>query len=264
MAGTALLAWALLLTAGTAFAQTPANAEGGRGWGGQGGSRTGTMHMMPGVFGTVSAISGTTLTITSKGFGPAASASATVKTYTVDASNATVMKDNATSTLGSVSVGDMVAAQGTVSGTSVTATVIRDGFVPCGMGGMNGMKPGEHASSTAPIVQGNGQPVVGGTVSAVSGNTVTITTAQGNQTYTVDVTNAGITKGKTASSVAGIAVGDKVVVQGTVSGNSVTASSVMDNGASSGAKATMGAAVGGISKVFGSIGGFFHNLFGFF
>ena len=258
-----------LLIAGTAFAQTPPTAQGG-GWGARG-SHVGGTHMMPGVFGTVSAISGTTLTLTSKGFGggpQAANASASAKTYTVDASNATILKDGATSTLSSVAVGDMVMAAGTVSGTSVTATTIRDGVVP-GTGGKPGMRGnGANASSTPPI-QGNGQPVIGGTVSAVGGNTLTVTTAQGGVTYSVDVTNATIKQGNTTGSVSSIAVGDKVVVQGTVNGTSVTASSVIDNNNTGAAPSTSGTSItahmnDGIGKVFNSIGGFFHNLFGFF
>jgi hypothetical protein len=255
---------AALLAASVASAQTPPTAgQGGRGaWGGH----SGTSYMMPGVFGTVSAINGTTLTLTSKSFGgpQSATASASPQTYTVDASNATVFKDGATSTLSSVAVGDMVMAAGTVSGTSVTATTIRDGIVP-GMGGRPGM--GVHASST-PMIQGNGQPVIGGTVSAVSGNTVTVTTAQGNVTYSVDVTNATIKKGTATGSVSSISVGDRIVVQGTVNGSSVTASSVLDSGAAP-SSTTTGTSItshvnAGIGRIFGSIGGFFHNLFGFF
>jgi hypothetical protein len=265
-----------LLAAGVASAQTPPTS--GQGGGGAGGGRSGMNHTMPGVFGTVSTISGTTLTLSSKGFGgpQATDASASAKTYTVDASSATVFKDGATSTLSSVAVGDTVMAAGTVSGTSVTATTIRDGVVS-GMGG----KPGEtqqgtsdmrgeggHASSTPSVIQGNGEPVIGGTVSTVSGNALTVTTAQGNVTYSVDVSSAVIKKDNATSSVSNIAVGDKVVVQGTVNGNSVAASSVIDSVAGSAQASTTVSASshsnGGIGKIFNSIGNFFHNLFGFF
>ena len=76
--------------------------------------RTGTNGAMrPGVVGKVTAINGTTLTISGfGGFGGPRMASTTpgttppakpaAVTYTVDASNATVMKANATSTLSSV------------------------------------------------------------------------------------------------------------------------------------------------------------------
>ena len=77
-----------------------------------------------GVFGTVSAISGTTLTVTSN-----AQNGGTATTYIVDASSATVTKAGATSTLSAIAVGDTVMIQGTVSGTSITATTINDGVM---------------------------------------------------------------------------------------------------------------------------------------
>ena len=82
--------------AGIASAQTPS-----MGWGIGATVHAGARGTMPGVFGTVSAINGTTLTLTSKDFGgpQGANTSASAKTYTVDASNATVFKSGATSTL---------------------------------------------------------------------------------------------------------------------------------------------------------------------
>ena len=233
-----------LLIAGTAFAAGPGF---GHGMGGRG----------PGVFGTVSAISGNTLTVDSKGFGP----NATATTYTVDATNATVTKDGAASSLSNVAANDMVSVQGTVSGTNVTATAVRDGMMGRGMG----MKVGQHASSTAPVIQGNGQPVIGGNVTAVNGSILTVTN-KSNVTYTVDATTATVEKGNAVSSVSNVAVGDNVVVQGTVNGTSVTASSVMDSGTPPVQSSTNTTAThqGGMGGFFGGIGGFFHSLFGFF
>src|ERR1700690_195591 len=137
--GSALVA--SLAVAGTAFAQTTpapsaphANVRGGM-WGGMKGR-------MPGVFGTVSAVSGTSLTVTSKA-GPNGTPAAA--TYTVDASSATVMKAGASSSVSAVTVGDTVMVQGTVNGTSVTAKTIRDGVVPMGMG--RGQKPPQPQNS---------------------------------------------------------------------------------------------------------------------
>ncbi|HEY5383265.1 MAG TPA: DUF5666 domain-containing protein [Candidatus Paceibacterota bacterium] len=238
-----------LLFTGIAFAQT---TPGAHAWGGQAGRA-------PSVFGTVSAINGDTLTITSKGFG----ANAAATSYTVDATNATITKNSAASSLGNVAVGDTISAQGTVSGTSVVATTIRDGMMGRGMG----MKPGQHATSTRPasIIQGNGQPVIGGTVTAINGSSLTITN-KSNVTYTVDATNATVTKAGSASSLSNVSVGENVVVQGTVNGTSVTAASVMDSGSASAsaANSTSSAHRGGIGGFLGGIGGFFHSLFGFF
>jgi hypothetical protein len=206
-----------------------------------------------GVFGTVSAISGTTLTVTSKAMVGPNNSNATATTYTVNASNATVVKNGATSTVSAIAVGDTVSVQGTVSGDSVTATMIRDGVVP----GMGGKGPGAIAS-----LQGNGEPVIGGSITAISGDTLTVTN-KSNVTYTVDATNATVIVKNATSSLASVATGDNVIVQGTVNGNSVTASSVIDQGAqaSSGSGAGMMHGVGG---VFGAIGGFIQHLFGFF
>ncbi len=196
VAGSVLLG--SLLVSGTAFAAGP----------GFGGAHT------PGVRGTVSAINGDILTVTSNGYGQ----NATPTTYSVDGTNATVTKNGEASSLGDIAVGDMISAQGTVSGTSVTATTIRDGAMG-GRGGVGNM--------------GTRSPGVFGTVASVSGNTLTVTSKMGpggstGTTYTVDATNATVTKGGSSSSVSNIAVGDTVMVAGTVSGTSVTATTIRD------------------------------------
>jgi len=254
-----------LLVAAPAFAQ---------GFPPQGGWGEGRGHMpgrAPGIFGTVSAINGETLSVESRGFGQ----NAATTTYAVDATNATVFKDGATSTLSSVALNDRVMAQGTVSGTNVAATVIRDGLPQGGPRPMNGGRGGwgGHASSTMPmrhatstLPQGNGQPVVGGTVTNVSGDTVTLTNA-GNVTYTIDATNAAVTVKGQSSTVGNIMTGDKLIVQGGVNGQNITASSIIDQGpASAGINASVVARgfMGGIGNIFGGIGGLFHKLFGFF
>lgn len=136
---------ASFILSGTALAQTQASSGG---YGGQGYSGQGQGHR-PGVFGTVTAISGSSITIDSKGFGP----NAVEATYTIDASNATVTKNNATASLGDIAVGDTVMAQGTVSGTSVTATSIRDGVMQrtgSRSGGTGGTRPdGQSAPNSA-------------------------------------------------------------------------------------------------------------------
>ena len=244
IAGSVLLG--SLLLAGTAFAAGPGSWQGGMG------------GRVPGVFGTVSSISGTTLTVTSKGFGQNAAQTA----YTVDASNATVTKNGSASTLSNVSVGDTVMVQGTVSGTNVTATSIRDGMMGR-MGKMSGgQKPNMGIASHTPAIQGNGQPVVGGNVTAVSGNSLTVTN-KSNVTYTVDATNATISKtGVASATISNVAVGDSVVIQGTVNGTSIIAASVIDSGMSSAASGS--AQPKPRSGFMSAIGGFFSHLFGFF
>lgn len=79
---------------------------------------------MPGVGGTVTAVSGNTITVTGRDG----------KTYTIDAGSATITKDE-TVTVADIKVGDTVGAMGTVNGTSITATIIHDGKMPMGPGG---------------------------------------------------------------------------------------------------------------------------------
>jgi hypothetical protein len=213
----------------------------------------------PGVVGTVSAINSNIITVTSK----AKPNGGTAVTYTVDANGATIMKGGSNSSISNIAVGDTIMVQGTVNGTSVTATSIRDGAQPAQRFNQN--------ASQNPIIQGNGQPVVGGNVTAMNGTTLTITN-KSNVAYTVDATNAKITKAGAESSLSNIVVGDDVIVQGTVNGTSVIASSIIDQGvpralpinASSRAVSATNSNPGFFSKVFGTVGGFFHNVFGFF
>ena len=243
------------------FAQAQVGAPNGSGHFGMRGG------MPPGVFGTVTAINGNSLTVTAKTRPNATSTTGTV--YSVDASAAQVFKNGTTSTIGSIASGDMVMVQGTVSGTSVAATVIRDGIRPMmggrGMPGGFGKGYGKNGTSTPPVspIQGNGQPVIGGAVTAISGTTVTITNAS-NVTYTIDASNAKVVKGGASSTIASVATGDNLVVQGTVNGTSVVASSIIDQGATGSRAPPAGGQGGGSHFGFlGAIGSFFKHLFGF-
>jgi hypothetical protein len=202
----------------------------------------------------VTTVSGNSLTLSSitGEFG----SKGTSTTYTVDATNATVMKNGTASTVSAIAVGDKVMVQGTVNGTSVTATTIRDGVMPRVEGGEQMGQNGQGENQPA-VVTGNGQPVVGGKITAVSGNTLTITNSS-NVTYTVDASNAKFS-GPNVASVSNVSVGDSVLVQGTVSGNAVTASSVIDQKAPGATTAGKPAGKG----FFGSIGSFFSHIFGF-
>jgi hypothetical protein len=268
-----------------AFAQTAPSAQssGTLVAAGHGGMRGGTV---PGVFGTVSAVNGDTLMVTtaarparpmpeqaSTSVGTLTVVAGTV--YTVDATNAKIYKGSATTTVSvsDIATGDTVIVQGTVTGTNVVATVIRDGAVGMmeGRPGMPGKGFGHSASSTSsttPIIQGNGEPIVGGNVTAISGTTLTVTNAS-NVTYTINAASATVVVKGTSSTLTNVAVGDNVIVQGTVNGNSVTASSIIDQRAkvantSSTNGQPHGGGIGvGLGGFFGAIGGFFRHLFGF-
>ncbi|MDE1966929.1 MAG: hypothetical protein KGI45_02535 [Patescibacteria group bacterium] len=235
--------------------------QGQNGWarGGFGGS----IGVRPAIVGIVTAVNGTTITVASRGFayrGGQGAADQATTTFTVDASGAAVINDNATSTLSSVSVGDHVFVIGTLSGTSVTATLIRDGMIPNPRrGGPGGNGAWAYGSSTAPF-KGNGQPIVAGTVQSISGSTITITTSS-DTSYTIDASSAAVAKGGATSTISSISTGDYIVVQGAVNGSNVTASSVIDQSASLGGPGMNGNAPH--QGFFQAIGNFFRHLFGF-
>lgn len=232
-----------LAVAGPAFAK---NEEGEN-------RETGNNIQKSEVAGTVTAISGNTITLSAKNKpAPNTNGSSTqsnaVVLYTVDATNAKVIKDNATSTVSAIAVGDTLIVQGTITGTNIVATTIRDGV-------------------EKPQVQGNGQPIVAGKITAISGKTITITNSS-NVTYTVDATSAKfVVPGVKTPTITNVAVGDNVIVQGTVSGNSVVASSIIDQKAKN-SNAINNPGNGPKPKGFfggmmGGIGNFFKRLFGF-
>lgn len=265
-----------LAVAAPAFAQSNGQGSSGQGdngnhygWAKQGESRgpgfgMGTSTRMmngerPAVSGVVSAVNGTSLTVQSHGFGKG---SATT-TYTVDASSATVYKNNATSSVSAIAVNDRIIVMGTVSGTSVTAKTIRDGIPMMMRGRGPDGSPNSGTGQSLPF-SGNGEPVVAGTVSSVNGSSIAITTSS-NTSYAVDASSATVKKGSATSTVSSVASGDYVIVQGQVNGSSVTASTVLDNGqrpapGSSQANAPKPDMGGGFM---GAIGGFFKKIFGF-
>lgn len=276
MAGAGLITSFALV--GTAFAQTQGlsvnvNTNVGVGLGMHGGFRGGPGPAMPsGIFGTVTAVNGNSLTVTSnnKMWPKDTSTTTTANVYTVDASNAKIYKNStSTTSIANIATGDSVMVQGTIAGTNVSATVVNDG-----MGGMMRMgmnsdfghgSPSTRPTSTVPVIHGNGEPVIAGNVSAVNGTTLTVTT-KSNITYTVDAASTTIVKNGISTAFANIATGDSVVVQGGVNGTLVTASSIIDQApkisgnSTSTAHVSEGFHIGGF---FGGIGNFFKHLFGF-
>ena len=107
LAGSVLLG--TFLTAGTTFAATPKAND--------------RMKMRaPSYIGTVSTIDGNTLTIFSK----MRNSSTTKKTYTVDATNAKIIKEGTSTVISNIAIGDVVVVKGKVNGTIITAKSIRD------------------------------------------------------------------------------------------------------------------------------------------
>ncbi len=153
----------------------------------------------PPVNGTVTAISGTTLTVTN----------ATGTVYTVDASQAKVAEGMFVSGLSvaNIQVGDKVSIRGTVSGTTITAKMINDAsFI--------------------------GRNIFTGIVSSVSGSMITISSKNAT-TSTIDAASATITSGifnKKTITTSDLKVGDRLTIVGAINGSVVTASSIQDLG----------------------------------
>jgi len=194
----------------------------------------------PKVFGTVTAVNGNTITITSKGLG----LNAIATTYTVDATNAKIEKAGESTTISSIVVGASILVEGTINGTSIVATEIKFG-------------KGDDKNLN-PMLEGNGQPIIGGKVTAISGSTITVTN-KSNIIYTVDLVNAKIVKAGKTALVADILVGDTVLVQGTINGQAVVAASVIDQGTINNPNGDNGKKKG----FFKRFGGWFSRIFGF-
>jgi hypothetical protein len=171
--------------------------------------------------GKVTAVSGSVITIDSM-------VGKTKNTYTVNASAAVLSKGMGkgaptTIVITDIAVGDQIFAIGTLSGTNVTATSVRDISRP----GMHKNKQENKPPMDKPA------NLFSGTVTGVSGSTITMTGL--NQTvYTVNAATAAFTKGMgmpaAAMTLADIKVGDRILVTGALSGTTVNATSVRDLG----------------------------------
>ena len=207
------------------------------------------------IWGTVSAVNGTSITVIGRARPNEKNTQGASMTYTANATNAKVRKNNSNSSVSSITVGDTVMIQGTLHGTNIVATLIQDGIF---------VQKNDRLRNQEKMfaINGDGKPVIGGTVNAVNGAIVSITN-KGNITYTIDTTNASITKMGTRTPVSRIAVGDEVLVQGTINGSSIVASSVIDQGTAT-AQTTTGTKTLQKPKFgfFGSVNNFFSKLFG--
>jgi len=237
------------------------------------------MKKMNGISGTVSSVSGNTLTVSivtrkdmrdsevrstttrqdlgtssrpefNKDMRPQLATSTTV-VYTVDATNAKIFSGRSTTTVSGIVAGDMVFVQGQTTAQNVVANLI---LVEKAKTPKQDNKDNKNVT-----IQGDGQPVVAGTISAISTSTLTVKN-NSNVVYTVDLTNAKLFQDNKVASSSDLTVGDEVVVQGTINGTSITASTVIDQNGKGGKDAGKPESKKGF---FGNLGGFFSKLFGF-
>jgi hypothetical protein len=152
---------------------------------------------MSGVVGRVTAINGSTITVVGKND----------VSYTVNAGNAKVWKNkNNAAKLSDIMVGDSIIVQGTVNGTSVTASNIIDVKLP----------------------MGNSDAVLTGVVTAVSDTSITVKASNGT-VYTVATAGVEVKDHKNKEKgLKDIHVGDTVTIKGSIDGTSVTASTIIE------------------------------------
>jgi hypothetical protein len=182
-----------------------------------------------GTAGTVSAVDGSTLTVTGQD-----DAETTVQT-----TDETVVTRSAEGDLSDLAVGDQILVMGETSGDAVAAQRIVDsgdeeatvGFGPAG-GPPSGTPPtgtvteGELPDGQAPPTGGADQPgaPTSGEITKIDGDTITVKTDDG----TVTVTTSDDTEVSTTETieVSDIAEGDTVVVMGETADDVVTAKSI--------------------------------------
>ncbi len=172
----------------------------------------------PGVGGEITAIDGSTITVSSMGRKPKGQASDSApakKTFTVTTTAKTTFSKVTDGTVGDLAKGDTVVVDGTNSNGTIAAKQIHQ---------TEKLPDRNKNGASAPCRGPKGDHTLG-TVSAVSGSTVTISTTSGD---TVKVTTTSDTKVSVIekTSISDLAKGDMIRVQGTVSGTTVAATAV--------------------------------------
>lgn len=161
-------------------------------------------------------------------------------TYTVDISNAKVRRGTTVIQSSDISVGDSLFIQGAVNGSTIVATNVLTA-----------------KADTTLNKPSNGNNGIVGTVTAVNNTTLTVLGKNGT-TYTVAGANAKVWENKKeTTSLNTIAVGDTVVIQGSVNGENVEASSIYEvtlsqRSADSGIRGTVTAITGSTITLLGT------------
>ncbi len=209
--GAAVLVAASVLGVSVASSHTTSSRTSGPGaqLGGPGqGAAAGFGGLRGATLGTITAVDGTTLTIETQ-------AGTSTKVTTT---SATVVTVSSTGTLRDIATGDHLLVMGTASGTTVTAAQVVDRGASTASsasplpGGPVGGGPVGGGQGVGPGGNGGGAPVLG-TVSKISGTTITLTSASGT-TSTIDASSATVVIERIGS-VSALKTGESVVVTGT-------------------------------------------------
>lgn len=218
-------------------------------------------RIRPVVIGTVTSISGTTITVSGETGMHTASTTQATTIFTIDATNAKVMKDNATSTISVIAIGDKLVVSGTLTGTNVVATMMYDGNKIMGVKhGRDHKDDKDHTKK--PMFVGNGQPIMLGTITTITGNTITISN-KSNVTYTINASTSTVLVKNATSTLSALAAGDQLLVQGTVNGTSIVASTIIDSGKVETTTGSTGDTEGYHQGMMQGFRGFLSRIFGF-
>lgn len=226
------LAVGISMSGGKKSVTTTASASAAGQPNGQGGTPTGAgQHGRRGTAGTITAIDGSKITLEAESFNGSAATTMTVKT-----TGSTAITETVTGKVGDLRNGDHVVVIGTPSGTAVAASRISDsgdsarGGFGGGFGGGGARRGGEASGSAQAPPGGNfgaGSFTIG-TIKAVDGDTVTVTSSTG--TVTVTTSSATTISVSKKISVGDLAKGDTIRVTGSTSGTTVTATSITKGG----------------------------------
>jgi len=187
------------------------------------------MMVGKGITGTVTAVTASSITVDGKH-------ASTTGVFTVDVTGAKFFKNSATTTLSSILVGDTVFVEGRVSGSSATAVAVYDGKLPLALQKAQIMREEKkddwrekREDRIADHVRGS---AILGIVTNINGNILIVDgkmgTSTATTTYTVDATNSKIFKDKATTTISAILTGDRVLVEGSISGTNVTANYIFE------------------------------------
>ena len=129
------------------------------------GMGNGAVNGGPRVMGTITKIDGNTITVDSIGFSKnvpntdtnksdTTKPTSETKTYTVDASGATIYKDGVESKISDIAVNNKIVVEGTITDTSIKATKIYEGNMGVANGANRGQGNWNNANGQNPNTQG--------------------------------------------------------------------------------------------------------------
>ena len=198
-----------------------AAASGGPGGqGGFGGGQGGGPRGGGGVFGTIKAIDGPSLTVTTNDG----------STETVTTTRATTTTRAVAAALSDVKIGDQVVVMGTGT-TTIAATSITDTgtnaatAAPAGAGQAGGSRANGGGGPPGGGPFGAGGELIAGTVAQVGSGALTVTESSGTTVAVKTSSSTTVTTVETID-VADLAVGQSVIVRGTTSNGTVTATAI--------------------------------------